>query len=141
MLQCHKILFCEHHLWGWSKWLFRLLCVFISVCKWFTVENIVPEQPGPSYPAIVWLTFSGVSCGFCPKCLHFSRCTLHAWGCSGPVSILYQAEAENNQESYYIWTSLVVQWLRPHTPDAGAPGSISGWGTKFHMPQLRVLMP
>ena len=28
-------------------------------------------------------------------------------------------------------TSLVVQWLRLHTPSAGGVGSIPGWGTKM----------
>ena len=28
-------------------------------------------------------------------------------------------------------TSLVVQWLRLHTPIAGGPGSIPGWRTKI----------
>ena len=30
-----------------------------------------------------------------------------------------------------LGTSLVVQWLRLHTPNAGATGSIPGWGTKI----------
>ena len=34
-------------------------------------------------------------------------------------------------------TSLVVQWLRLHAPNAGALGLIPGQGTWFHMPQLR----
>ncbi|TEA28579.1 hypothetical protein DBR06_SOUSAS2010227, partial [Sousa chinensis] len=29
--------------------------------------------------------------------------------------------------------SLVVQWVRLHTPSAGGPGSIPGWGTRSHM--------
>ena len=37
-------------------------------------------------------------------------------------------------------TSLLVQWLRLHTPDAGDPVSITGQGTRSHMPQLRVCM-
>ena len=37
-------------------------------------------------------------------------------------------------------TSLVVRWLRLHTPDAGDPGSIPGQGTEFHMPQLIARM-
>jgi len=37
-------------------------------------------------------------------------------------------------------TSLVIQWLRYHTLSEENPGSISGQGTRFHMPQLRVLM-
>ena len=41
----------------------------------------------------------------------------------------------------YIGTSLVVQWLRLHTPNAGSLGSIPGQGTRFHMPQLRARMP
>ncbi|TEA32400.1 hypothetical protein DBR06_SOUSAS4710025, partial [Sousa chinensis] len=37
--------------------------------------------------------------------------------------------------------SLVVQWLRLHTPNAGGPGSIPGRRTRSHMLQLRVHMP
>ena len=36
-----------------------------------------------------------------------------------------------------IGMSLVVQWLRLHTPNAGGMGSITGWGTKvLHAPWL-----
>ena len=35
-----------------------------------------------------------------------------------------------------IGTSLVVQWLRLHAPNAGGLGSIPGQGTKSHMLQL-----
>ena len=40
-------------------------------------------------------------------------------------------------------TSLVVQWLRLHAPNAGALGSIPGQETinRSHMLQLRVGMP
>ena len=34
-------------------------------------------------------------------------------------------------------TSLVVQWLRQHTPNAGGPGLIPSQGTGSHIPQLR----
>ena len=34
-------------------------------------------------------------------------------------------------------TSLVVQWLRLHAPNAEGPGSILGQRTRSHMPQLR----
>ena len=34
-------------------------------------------------------------------------------------------------------TSLVGQWLRLCTPNAGGPGSIPGQGPRAHMPQLR----
>ena len=30
-------------------------------------------------------------------------------------------------------TSLVVQWVRLHTPNAGGPALIPGWGTRSHM--------
>ena len=36
--------------------------------------------------------------------------------------------------------SLVVQWQRLHTPNAGDPSQISGCGTGCHMLQLRVCM-
>ena len=32
-----------------------------------------------------------------------------------------------------IGTSLVVQWVRLHAPNAGSPGSIPGWGTRSCM--------
>ena len=35
-------------------------------------------------------------------------------------------------------TSLVVQWLRLHVPNAGDTGWLSGQGTRSHIPQLRV---
>ena len=38
-------------------------------------------------------------------------------------------------------TSLVVQWLRLHTPNTGGLGSIPGQGTRSHVPQLRVRGP
>ena len=34
-------------------------------------------------------------------------------------------------------TSLVVQWLRLCTPNAGGSGSIPGQGTRSHMLQLK----
>ena len=40
---------------------------------------------------------------------------------------------------YKAGTSLVVQGLRFHTPDAGGLGSISGQGTKSYMLQLKIL--
>ena len=40
----------------------------------------------------------------------------------------------------YFGTSLVVQWLRLCTLEAGSPGSIPGQETRSHMPQLRVHM-
>ena len=36
-----------------------------------------------------------------------------------------------------VETSLVVQWLRPHTPNAGSPGSIPSQGTRSHLLQPR----
>ena len=40
---------------------------------------------------------------------------------------------------FTVGTSLVVQWLRLHTPNAGGPGSIPGQGTRSHMQQLKIL--
>ena len=39
-----------------------------------------------------------------------------------------------------LGTSLVVQWLRLHAPNAGGSGSIPGQGARTHIPQLRVCM-
>ena len=41
-----------------------------------------------------------------------------------------EEEKEKKQEE---GTSLVVQWVRPHAPNAGGPGSIPGQGTRSHM--------
>ena len=38
-------------------------------------------------------------------------------------------------------TSLVVQWLRLHTPNALSLGSIPGQGTGSHMRKLKVRLP
>ena len=41
----------------------------------------------------------------------------------------------------YLETSLVVQWLRLHTPNAEGPGSIPGQEiNRVHIPQLRIHM-
>ena len=53
-----------------------------------------------------------------------------------PDFLLQRLESEMRQG-----TSLVVQWLRLHTPNAGDPGSIPGQGTRCHMPQLSIYMP
>ena len=37
-----------------------------------------------------------------------------------------------------LGTSLVVQWLRLRPLNAGVLGSIHGWGTRSHMPQLKI---
>ena len=38
-------------------------------------------------------------------------------------------------------TSLLVQWLTIHAPNAGGPGSIPDQGTRSHSPQLKACMP
>ena len=38
-------------------------------------------------------------------------------------------------------TSLVVQWVRLHAPNAGGLGSMPGQATRSRMLQLRVRMP
>ena len=40
---------------------------------------------------------------------------------------------DNNHNTYTPGTSLVVQWVRLCTPNAGGPGSIPGQGTRSHM--------
>ena len=37
----------------------------------------------------------------------------------------------------FVRISLVAQWLRLHTSNAGGQGSVPDQGTRFHMPQLR----
>ena len=38
-----------------------------------------------------------------------------------------------NKSLIFLGTSLVAQWLRLHTPNAGGPGSIPRQGTRSHM--------
>ena len=46
----------------------------------------------------------------------------------------------HNKKLKGIGTSLVVQWLRHHAPNAGGPGLIPGQGTRSHMLQLKILI-
>ena len=48
----------------------------------------------------------------------------------GSMNVVQSCKIKNQ----YTGTSLVVQWLRLHTPDAGGPGWSPGQGTRFHMP-------
>ena len=38
-----------------------------------------------------------------------------------------------------VGTSLVVQWLRLHAPNAGVPGSIPGQAARSFMLQLKIM--
>ena len=60
---------------------------------------------------------------------------------TGPASCLPHAESIMSCLKATKRTSLIVQWLIFHTPNAGVPGSIPGQGTRSHMPQLRVHLP
>ena len=48
---------------------------------------------------------------------------------------------EHAQEGSRAWTSLVVQWLRFHTPNAVVCALVSDQGTRSHVLQLRVCIP
>ena len=53
----------------------------------------------------------------------------------------FQEEYQLSSKISNTETSLMVHWLRFHTPNAGGLGSIPAQGTRFHMLQLRVCMP
>ena len=57
----------------------------------------------------------------------------------GPVLIQEELGIYNRgcKEIIQLGTSLVVQWLRLHIPNAGGVGLIPGQGTKSHMSQLK----
>ena len=55
--------------------------------------------------------------------------------------LIYFNIKDNFLKNKWKVTSLVVQWLRHHAPNAGGPGSIPGQGTRSRMPQLRARMP
>ena len=58
-----------------------------------------------------------------------NSCNLQSW-------LLYKPDLAHHYKSHK-GTSLVVQWLRLWTPNAGGPGSIPDLGTRSHTPQLR----
>ena len=51
-------------------------------------------------------------------------------GCRGKDGVVANQEKKKG-------TSLAIQWLRLHTPNAGGPVSIPGQGTRSHKQQLR----
>ena len=50
------------------------------------------------------------------------------------VAVFQQNEIYKNKQR---GTSVVVQWLRFHIPNAGGLDSTPGWETRSHMAQLR----
>ena len=65
-------------------------------------------------------------------CIHthtHTHITLEAW--QGLMESAFTFRRGNEIKSSEIGTSLVVQWLGPHTPYAGGWGSIPGQGTKI----------
>ena len=62
------------------------------------------------------------------------------WGSQGPRSASQSSGQrmglDLRRETLRVGTSLVVQWLRLHTPKAGAWDLIPGHGTGSHRPQL-----
>ena len=53
--------------------------------------------------------------------------------------ILEYTDYFQKQEKKKKESSLVVQWLRLHAPNAGGLGSISGQGTRTHVPEVKTL--
>ena len=63
-----------------------------------------------------------------------------------PFQLITVYGGSNTGENQVRWqrnqrTSLVVQWLRLHTPSVGVPGSIPVQGTRPHVSQPRAHMP
>ena len=48
----------------------------------------------------------------------------------------HRPDVERQFQGLHWWS----QWLRPHPPNAGSPGSIPDQETGYHMLQLRVCM-
>ena len=57
----------------------------------------------------------------------------HAW-------LFAQQNVNTCFQKVMVRTSLVAQWLRLRSPDAGGPCAIPNQGTRSHMPQLRIHM-
>ena len=61
---------------------------------------------------------------------------------TGTLIISYSSEKKKETKTKTKpRTSPVVQWLRLCPPNAGGLGSITGKGTRSHMPQLSACMP
>ena len=58
-----------------------------------------------------------------------------------PVSDIKPESLLLQREIFHLGTSLVVQWLRLHAPNAEGLGSIPDPGTRSPMPQLRACVP
>lgn len=62
-------------------------------------------------------------------------------GCRGNQQLkirhLVYNKNQTNKQKTTQGTSLVFQWLQLQTPSAGGLGSVPGWGTRSHIPQLR----
>ena len=65
---------------------------------------------------------------------NFRKKCFFPWGETGPHTIFNTAYKPLHQ------TSLVVQWLRLHAPNAEDQGLIPGQGSRSHMPKLRAQM-
>ena len=63
------------------------------------------------------------------------------WWCWLRYATEREANLVTGSEVQGLGTSLVVQRLRLHTPNAEGPGSNPGQGTRSHMLQLRVHTP
>ena len=56
------------------------------------------------------------------------------------INTLYPLILKSNSQEKMARTSLVVQWLRLNTPNAGGSGSILGQGTRSLMVQPKFPM-
>ena len=75
---------------------------------------------------------------------HIYVCMVSHFSCVQLFVILWTVVQQNPLSMRILWarilvweTSLVVQWLRLHAPNAGDPGSIPAQGTRPHLLQLR----
>ena len=74
-------------------------------------------------------TWEGSACHLTPNAIF--------WLCPQSWTRHGRREAEWKIQEGALGTSLVVQWLRVCTPNAGGLGSIPGQGTRSHMPRLK----
>ena len=58
-----------------------------------------------------------------------------------PITLSMREQEEEASQRLAPGTSLVVQWLRLHVPNADSLGSIPDQVTRSRMPQLRVRLP
>ena len=106
---------CPRPIWSWAKW------------REATGARM-GQQESQDQSWLPWEDIDGIGCG------------RQRWGPLFPVCMTKGTAGLLNYKQKHGRTSLVVQWLRLHAPNAGGSGSIPSQGTRSHVLQQSVHM-